>query len=671
MESDEQKAFEAVLADFAGKTHATVTYTSGGNNVTVLLNSRLAGGAPPDVALIPQPGVVAQFVQEPDQTAAGQCHHRRQEQLLGRVAAVRHRERSAVRRLLQGRQQVGDLVPHRRLRPRGRAATDQLGRLHQVSQTISDSGVTPMSIPAGDGWPLTDWFENIYLRVAGADKYDQLAAHQLPWTDPTVVRSLTLFGDYLKHANFVESGATQLSFTQSVADVFGTKPKAAMLYEGDFVAGEITKSGKAKVGTDAKFFDFPSINGSPQGVVTGGDEAVVFKDSPASQALMAYLASPRPPRSGRPGAGSSRRTRAGRRRPTPTTPPGNSGEALARSASGSTCPTRRRRRSVAGRSRRVDHPPRLPQQPERPGRSAAKLEAAAVKDYGSSDDTASRSAHAGSRQRCQAPTAPPVPRPAGRAGRRSRMRPAAPAGRGPSVAGPRAHRAGFPAARPSSCSPSWWLPDPVHRLVAACTARTAASFVGLDNYVDHVHRPTRPARRSRNNIDLGRGGAGRGHRARPDLRGADRAGPLGHRVQADPVHADGDLRSWPPGVTFRLVYDAEPGPGRRSTRSWSACTTSSRRRRRTPGVASARRQRAQAAAGGGRPPPSDRRGPGTAARCRWSGCPPDKLPGRRATGQAAAPPGRGPAGRGVARLHPGRRRASAASSTRPRRACPG
>jgi alpha-glucoside transport system substrate-binding protein len=47
-----------------------------------------------------------------------------------------------------------------------------------------------------------------------------------------------------------------------------------------------------KVGDNAKFFDWPSINGSKPAVVTAGDQAVAFKDTPAAMALIAFLASP-------------------------------------------------------------------------------------------------------------------------------------------------------------------------------------------------------------------------------------------------------------------------------------------------------------------------------------------------------------------------------------------
>ena len=289
----EQANFQKVLAGFAAKTHAKVNYTSGGNNVNVLLNSRLAGGAPPDVALIPQPGVVAQYARKgqlipltSNASAAVSANYNDAWRQLGTVdgklygfffkvankSIVWYRNDSFSAAGVQPPSTWDDFVT--------------------ASKALADSGVTPMSVPAGDGWPVTDWFENVYLRVAGSDRYARLTAHKLPWTDPTVVEALTVLGGYFGTPNVVEKGATQLTFTQSVADVFGEKPKAAMLYEGDFVAGEISKLGKAKVGTDAKFFNFPSVNGSAPAVVSAGDEAVQFKDSAGARALMAYLASP-------------------------------------------------------------------------------------------------------------------------------------------------------------------------------------------------------------------------------------------------------------------------------------------------------------------------------------------------------------------------------------------
>jgi alpha-glucoside transport system substrate-binding protein len=288
----EQGAFEAVLGRFAELTHAKVTYVSGGNNINVLINSRLSGGQPPDVALIPQIGVAAQYARK------GQIRP-----LSGSVAdTVRANFSPAWRNLgtfdgtlygfffkVANKSTIWYRTDFFEQAGIGAPATWQ--ELVADSRALADSGDTAMAIPAGDGWPATDWFENIYLRVAGVDKYDQLTQHRIRWTDSSVVRSLQLWAGYLRQPEFVERGASQLSFTQSVADVFGAKPRAAMLCEGDFVAGEIQKSGRVQVGTGAQFFPFPSVDDSPPSVVTGGDIALMYKDSAASRALMTYLAS--------------------------------------------------------------------------------------------------------------------------------------------------------------------------------------------------------------------------------------------------------------------------------------------------------------------------------------------------------------------------------------------
>jgi ABC-type Fe3+ transport system substrate-binding protein len=290
---EEQANFQRVLGGFAAKTHAKVTYTSGGNNVNILLNSRLTGGAPPDVALVPEPGVVAEYARKGklipltgDAAAAVSRNYSDAWKQLGTVDGKLYGVffKVANKSIIWYRTDDFDAA--------GVRPPSTWEDLINVSKTLADSGVTPIAVPAADGWPITDWFENVYLRVAGSDKYAQLAAHRLTWTDPTVVRALTVLAGYFGAPHIIENGATQLTFTQAVADVFGEKPKAAMLYEGDFVAGEISKLGKVRVGSEAEVFNFPSINGSAPAVVSAGDEAIQFKDSPGARALMAYLASP-------------------------------------------------------------------------------------------------------------------------------------------------------------------------------------------------------------------------------------------------------------------------------------------------------------------------------------------------------------------------------------------
>ena len=65
------------------------------------------------------------------------------------------------------------------------------------------------------------------------------------------------------------------------------------MYEASFVATTITSDkDPAVVGTTAKFYPFPSVNGSPNLVEASGDFAVAFTTNPAAQAFLQYMAGP-------------------------------------------------------------------------------------------------------------------------------------------------------------------------------------------------------------------------------------------------------------------------------------------------------------------------------------------------------------------------------------------
>jgi alpha-glucoside transport system substrate-binding protein len=151
-----------------------------------------------------------------------------------------------------------------------------------------------VALGASDGWTLTDWFENVYLRSAGADMYDKLATHDIPWTDPTVVSALNtlkqLWGDETLVGD--PADALQAAFPDSVSNVFSDDPASAIVYEGSFVAAVITDASTFTVGKDAKWFPFPSVDGSGAAVVGGGDVAVTFTGTDAAQTFLQYLASP-------------------------------------------------------------------------------------------------------------------------------------------------------------------------------------------------------------------------------------------------------------------------------------------------------------------------------------------------------------------------------------------
>lgn len=292
----EQKNFKQVLAEFEKRTGAKVTFVPAQDPIINFLGSKIAGGQPPDIALLPQPGAIKQAVQKgwakplgADALKEVQKNYSQGWQDIGKVGGKQYGVyyKAANKSLIWYNTTVFENA--------GAKEPKTWQDLQTTAQTVYDSGVTPFSVGGADGWTLTDWFENVYLSQAGPDKYDQLAQHKIKWTDPSVKQALTTLAQIWGKKGYVAGGADgalQTEFPASVTQTFtgGDQPKAGMVYEGDFVQVNIGET-KAKVGTGAKVFPFPAV-GSAAPVVSGGDAAVIFKDSKGAQALATFLASP-------------------------------------------------------------------------------------------------------------------------------------------------------------------------------------------------------------------------------------------------------------------------------------------------------------------------------------------------------------------------------------------
>ncbi|MEV7505764.1 ABC transporter substrate-binding protein [Streptomyces sp. NPDC093018] len=292
----EQTNFKKVLAEFEKRTGAQVTFVPAQDPIINFLGSKIAGGQPPDIALLPQPGAIKQAVDKgwakpvgPDALKEVRKNYSQGWQDIGKVNGKQYGVyyKAANKSLIWYNAKVFENA--------GAKEPTTWKDLLTTAQAVYDSGVTPFSVPGADGWPLTDWFENVYLSQAGPEKYDQLAQHKIKWTDPSVKQALQTLAQIWGKKDYLaggQDGALQTEFPNSVTQTFtgGDQPKAAMIYEGDFVQVNIGET-KAKVGTDAKVFPFPAV-GSTAPVVSGGDAAVVLKDSKAAQALMTFLASP-------------------------------------------------------------------------------------------------------------------------------------------------------------------------------------------------------------------------------------------------------------------------------------------------------------------------------------------------------------------------------------------
>ena len=60
----EEEAFKAMLADFTAKTGITVNYEADRQTYSTTLQSRITGGNPPDIAIIPGIGFLRRFAKD-------------------------------------------------------------------------------------------------------------------------------------------------------------------------------------------------------------------------------------------------------------------------------------------------------------------------------------------------------------------------------------------------------------------------------------------------------------------------------------------------------------------------------------------------------------------------------------------------------------------------------
>jgi ABC-type glycerol-3-phosphate transport system substrate-binding protein len=290
----EEQRFRLVLDSFERLTGVRVVYTPASNGVPALLGSLQAAGRLPDVAFLPQPGLLRQYARAhllvPIDKVAGPEVRRN-------FAAVWRHLGSADGHLYGVWFKAADksLIWYNigAFEKAAVVPAQTLDGLFAVTARLRQSGVVPFAVGGADPWTLTDWFENLYLSTQGPQRYDALAAHRIPWTDDSVKATLRLLATMLQPRNVAggPEAALKTTFNRSVTQTFSSPPQAAMVFEGDFVAGVISGTTAAQVGVDADEFAFPQAAAGTSWVVAGGDVAVLMSHSRGAAELVRFLAS--------------------------------------------------------------------------------------------------------------------------------------------------------------------------------------------------------------------------------------------------------------------------------------------------------------------------------------------------------------------------------------------
>lgn len=296
-----QASLEASLVPFEEATGIDVIY-EGTDDFSTVLPERVAAGDAPDLAMFPQPGLIAQFAEMNElvpvanflETGALQAAYNDAWIDLGTFDDEAY--------AVWFRASVKSLVWYKPTAFEAKAyeIPQTWPELLALSERITKEGATPWCIGlesgTATGWPATDWIEDIMLRTAGPEAYSQWIDHRLPFSSPQVVNAFNEFGKILRSPNYVNGGPANTvttAFGEAPQGLFSDPPQCYMHKQASFIA-EFFSDGKIPR-NDYDVFPLPGIDerfGMP--ILVAGDAFGMFNDTPEARALMAYFATPVP-----------------------------------------------------------------------------------------------------------------------------------------------------------------------------------------------------------------------------------------------------------------------------------------------------------------------------------------------------------------------------------------
>lgn len=297
---------ERSFAAFEQETGAKVIYTQGQPQTEIW--DMLEGEEIPDVVIFPQPGVARKLADEgqiidlntildqdflaenykPDWIEIGTYN----DQLIGLFFNAN--VKSLVWYPVNAFQRAGYKIP---------GTWDELIALSD--QMVSD-GKTPWCIGfEGGEWVITDWLEDIMLRLHGAETYDRWVNGDLPFNSPEVTKAVEMMAEVFFTENYVlggQEGLANTNWMESMQGIIADPPDCFMHRQGSFLSYFLPP--ELVVGRDVDFFYLPPMgvqfdesgdtsdeaDNQSKPLLIGGDMVTMFQDRPEVRAFVKYIA---------------------------------------------------------------------------------------------------------------------------------------------------------------------------------------------------------------------------------------------------------------------------------------------------------------------------------------------------------------------------------------------
>jgi len=300
--SPESDSLQKSWADFERCTGIKISY-EGSNDFESQLPVRVQGGTAPDLAIIPQPGLIQQMVKTGKAVAAPDAVS----QNVSKYWNPAWKPYSTVNGTFYGAPMSANMKSLIWYSPKTFTANNWTvpktwDDLKALSDKIATAGkLKPWCGGIGSGtatgWPATDWLEEIVLRVDGPDVYDKWVSHDIKFASPEITKAMDQLNSWMRNPQWVNGGFGDVKTIATTTFQDAGKPiltqKCAMLQQASFYEAQWPKGTKVGLDGDVMAFYLPEIDSTYKNPVEGGGEFVVaFADRPEVVAVQTYLSTP-------------------------------------------------------------------------------------------------------------------------------------------------------------------------------------------------------------------------------------------------------------------------------------------------------------------------------------------------------------------------------------------
>jgi alpha-glucoside transport system substrate-binding protein len=288
-------------ADFEKENDITIKY-EGSQDFETQLGTRAQGGNPPDIAIFPQPGLFADYASRDLLKPAPDAVKKNAEEgwTQGWIDFGTY-DGTFYGAPLMASVKGWIWYSPTKFAEWGVEEPTTWDELMTLTQTIKDkSGAAPwcagFESGVATGWPGTDWIEDLVLRNAGPDVYDQWVKNEIPFTDPQIKEAFDTTGEILLNPEYVNAGFGDVRSINSTAfgDVAAkvASGECALTHQASFLSGFYPEG--TNFAEDGDVWAFLTPSSSPdETLITGGGEIVgAFSDDEATQKVLEYLSSP-------------------------------------------------------------------------------------------------------------------------------------------------------------------------------------------------------------------------------------------------------------------------------------------------------------------------------------------------------------------------------------------